>query len=112
MFKPVSSKLNVTSMEEGVLKFWKQSEIFKKTVEQRLRASDSIGAASGDLARDAEDDQRLAAAVRRCQLFDRGVVDCVVECSAGLSQIGWPEFRKPPHSFLKTFETRDDPGGR
>jgi len=35
MFKPVSSKLNVTSMEEGVLKFWKQAEIFKKTVEQR-----------------------------------------------------------------------------
>ena len=35
MFKPVNSKLNVTSMEESVLKFWKQSEIFKKTVEQR-----------------------------------------------------------------------------
>ncbi len=35
MFKPVSSKLNVTSMEEGVLKFWKQRGIFKKTVEQR-----------------------------------------------------------------------------
>ena len=35
MFKPVNSKLNVTSMEEGVLKFWKQAGIFKKTVEQR-----------------------------------------------------------------------------
>jgi isoleucyl-tRNA synthetase len=35
MFKPVSPKLNVTSMEEGVLKFWKQAEIFKKTVAQR-----------------------------------------------------------------------------
>ena len=35
MFKPVSPKLNVTSMEENVLKFWKQREIFKKTVEQR-----------------------------------------------------------------------------
>ena len=35
MFKPVSSKLNVTSMEENVLKFWKQAEIFKKTVQQR-----------------------------------------------------------------------------
>src|SRR6266496_3120049 len=35
MFKPVSSKLNVTSLEESVLKFWKQAEIFKKTVEQR-----------------------------------------------------------------------------
>ena len=35
MFKPVSSKLNVISMEENVLKFWKQARIFKKTVEQR-----------------------------------------------------------------------------
>src|SRR5689334_19400117 len=35
MFKPVSSKLHVTSMEENVLKFWKQREIFKKTLEQR-----------------------------------------------------------------------------
>ena len=35
MFKPVSPKLNVTSMEENVLKFWKQAGIFKKTVEQR-----------------------------------------------------------------------------
>ncbi|MGZ9235714.1 MAG: class I tRNA ligase family protein, partial [Anaerolineales bacterium] len=35
MFKPVSSKLYVTSMEENVLKFWKQANIFKKTVEQR-----------------------------------------------------------------------------
>jgi len=35
MFKPVSSKLNVTSLEDGVLKFWKQRDIFKKTVEQR-----------------------------------------------------------------------------
>jgi isoleucyl-tRNA synthetase len=35
MFKPVSPKLDVTSMEEEVLKFWKQNDIFKKTVEQR-----------------------------------------------------------------------------
>ncbi len=35
MFKPVSPKLNVTSMEEGVMKLWKQNDIFKKTVEQR-----------------------------------------------------------------------------
>lgn len=35
MFKPVSPKLNVTSMEENVLKFWKQAEIFKKTLAQR-----------------------------------------------------------------------------
>ncbi|MGD8402811.1 MAG: isoleucine--tRNA ligase [Anaerolineales bacterium] len=35
MFKPVSPKLDVTSMEEAVLHFWKQNDIFKKTVEQR-----------------------------------------------------------------------------
>src|SRR6266545_6803712 len=42
MFKPVSSKLNVTSMEENVLKFWKQAEIFKKTVEQREGAPEYV----------------------------------------------------------------------
>ncbi|MFH1908480.1 MAG: isoleucine--tRNA ligase [Chloroflexota bacterium] len=35
MFKPISPKLDVTSMEEAVLRFWKSAEIFKKTVEQR-----------------------------------------------------------------------------
>lgn len=35
MFKSVSPKLDVTSMEEGVLKLWKQNDIFKKTIEQR-----------------------------------------------------------------------------
>jgi isoleucyl-tRNA synthetase len=35
MFKPVASKLDVTAMEEGVLSFWKRSEIFRKTLEQR-----------------------------------------------------------------------------
>ncbi|MBI5295753.1 MAG: isoleucine--tRNA ligase [Chloroflexi bacterium] len=34
-FKPVSPKLDVTSMEESVLKFWKQNQTFKKTIEQR-----------------------------------------------------------------------------
>ena len=42
MFKPVSPKLNVTSMEENVLKFWKQAEIFKKTVEQRQGAPEYV----------------------------------------------------------------------
>jgi len=42
MFKPVSPKLNVTSMEEGVLKFWKQAEIFKKTIEQREGAPEYV----------------------------------------------------------------------
>ena len=42
MFKPVSSKLKVTSMEENVLKFWKQTNIFKKTVEQREGAPEYV----------------------------------------------------------------------
>src|SRR5678816_1693646 len=42
MFKPVNSKLNVTSMEDNVLKFWKQAEIFKKTVEQREGAPEFV----------------------------------------------------------------------
>ncbi len=36
MFEPVSSKLNVTAMEENVLKFWKQTKIFEKTLTQRV----------------------------------------------------------------------------
>ncbi len=35
MFKPVSSRLDVPSMEEGVLNFWQREQVFKKTVEQR-----------------------------------------------------------------------------
>jgi len=42
MFKPVSPKLNVTSMEENVLKFWKLADIFKKTVEQRQGAPEYV----------------------------------------------------------------------
>ena len=42
MFKPVSPKLNVTSMEENVLKFWKQADIFRKTVEQRQGAPEYV----------------------------------------------------------------------
>src|SRR5215213_171224 len=42
MFKPVSSKLSVTSMEDNVLKFWKQTDIFKKTIEQRQGAPEYV----------------------------------------------------------------------
>src|SRR5512138_3923064 len=42
MFKAVSPKLNVTSMEEGVLRFWKQAKIFEKTVEQRQGAPEYV----------------------------------------------------------------------
>jgi isoleucyl-tRNA synthetase len=36
MFKPVSSKLNVPAMEEGILSFWEREKIFKKTLVQRM----------------------------------------------------------------------------
>ncbi|MFN7035250.1 MAG: class I tRNA ligase family protein, partial [Bellilinea sp.] len=35
MFRPVSPKLNIVLMEEGVLRFWKKNQIFRKTLEQR-----------------------------------------------------------------------------
>ena len=35
MFKPVSPKLDVTALEEGILKFWKTRRIFEKTSELR-----------------------------------------------------------------------------
>jgi isoleucyl-tRNA synthetase len=34
-FKSVSPKLDVSSMEENILKLWKKQDIFKKTIEQR-----------------------------------------------------------------------------
>jgi len=42
MFKPVSPKLDVTAMEEGVLKFWKSHRIFEKTIEQRKGAKEYV----------------------------------------------------------------------
>ena len=42
MFKPVNSKLNVTSMEEALMKFWKQRDIFKKTTQQREGAPEYV----------------------------------------------------------------------
>ena len=35
MFKPVSPKLNVNEMEEAVLKFWNDEDIFRKSTENR-----------------------------------------------------------------------------
>ena len=35
MFKSVSPKLNVNEMEESILKFWNDEEIFKKSTENR-----------------------------------------------------------------------------
>ncbi|MEJ5201107.1 MAG: isoleucine--tRNA ligase [Anaerolineales bacterium] len=36
MFRPVSSKLNITALEEGVLNFWKKHDIFHKSMDERL----------------------------------------------------------------------------
>lgn len=35
MFKPVSPKLNVTLMEEGVLRFWKKNDVFHRSMKER-----------------------------------------------------------------------------
>ncbi len=35
MFKPVYPKLDITSLEEGILKFWKTQKIFEKTIASR-----------------------------------------------------------------------------
>ncbi len=42
MFKPVSPRLDVTAMEEAVLKFWKYNKIFEKTIEQREGAPEYV----------------------------------------------------------------------
>ena len=42
MFKPVSPKLNVTALEEGVLQFWKDRKIFEKTGTQRKGAQEYV----------------------------------------------------------------------
>lgn len=35
MFKPVNPKLNITLLEEGVLRFWKAHDVFHKTLDER-----------------------------------------------------------------------------
>lgn len=42
MFKPVSPKLNLTSMEEGVLRFWKHHHIFEKSGTSRQGAPEYV----------------------------------------------------------------------
>ena len=42
MFKPVSPKFNVTTLEEGVLKFWKDRKIFEKTISERKGAHEFV----------------------------------------------------------------------
>ncbi len=42
MFKPVSPKLDITALEEGVLKFWKAQKIFEKTISERQGAPEYV----------------------------------------------------------------------
>ena len=35
MFKPVSPKLNITILEEGVLRLWKSHDVFHRSLKQR-----------------------------------------------------------------------------
>ena len=35
MFKPVSPRLNVTLLEEGVMRFWRNHEVFQRTLSER-----------------------------------------------------------------------------
>jgi isoleucyl-tRNA synthetase len=42
MFKPVSPKLNVTLMEEGILRFWKIHDIFHKSMDTRLSGPEYV----------------------------------------------------------------------
>ncbi|HLE52205.1 MAG TPA: class I tRNA ligase family protein, partial [Anaerolineales bacterium] len=42
MFKPISPKLNLTSMEEGVLRFWKHRHIFEKSGTRRQGAAEFV----------------------------------------------------------------------
>jgi isoleucyl-tRNA synthetase len=42
MFKPVSPKLDVTALEESVLKFWKSQKIFEKTISERKGAPEYV----------------------------------------------------------------------
>jgi len=42
MFKPVSAKLNVNEMEEGILKYWKEKDIFQKSTDNRAGKKEFI----------------------------------------------------------------------
>lgn len=42
MFKPISPKLNVTQMEEDVLGFWKERDIFHQTMKEREGAPEYV----------------------------------------------------------------------
>ena len=42
MFRPVSSKADFAKMEEGVLRFWKENDIFQKSIEMRSKDNEYV----------------------------------------------------------------------
>lgn len=42
MFKPVSPKLNINEMEESVLKFWQENDIFRQTLRDRKNGPEYV----------------------------------------------------------------------
>ena len=42
MYNPVDPKVDFPKMEEGVLKFWEENDIFKKSMKQREGASEYV----------------------------------------------------------------------
>ncbi len=40
MYKKVSSDMNFVDREKETVKFWKENEIFEKSIEERKRRSD------------------------------------------------------------------------
>ncbi len=42
MFRPVSNKVDFAKMEEGVLSFWRENDVFKKSVENRPKDNEYV----------------------------------------------------------------------
>jgi len=42
MFRPVTPKLDIKALEEGILKFWKSNKIFEKTISERAGAPEYV----------------------------------------------------------------------
>ena len=42
MFEPVSNKVDFPSMEEGILRFWEEAQVFRRSLEQRKGAKEYV----------------------------------------------------------------------
>ena len=49
MFRPVSNKVDFAKMEEGVLSFWRENDVFKKSVENRPKLAASEVCITGEV---------------------------------------------------------------